>query len=75
MLRSALGYSYRQQGALTKFFEDGRLRLTNNESERELRRVATWGSLCVTPLSARKPQRSLVRGNATRAATAPIASA
>jgi transposase len=41
MLRSALGYSVRQRGALTRFFEDGRLKLTNNDSERELRRVAT----------------------------------
>jgi hypothetical protein len=41
MLRSALGYSARQRGALTRFFDDGRLKLTNNDSERELRRVAT----------------------------------
>jgi hypothetical protein len=41
MLRSALGYSVRQRGALTRFFDDGRLKLTNNDSERELRRVAT----------------------------------
>lgn len=41
MLRSALGYSVRQRGALTRFFDDGRLKLTNNDSERELRRVTT----------------------------------
>lgn len=41
MLRSALGYAVRQQGALTRFFDDGRLKLTNNDSERELRRIAT----------------------------------
>ena len=40
MLRSALGYAHRQRGPLTRFFEDGRLALTNNQSERELRRVA-----------------------------------
>jgi transposase len=40
MLRSALGYAHRQRGPLTRFFDDGRLKLTNNESERELRRVA-----------------------------------
>jgi transposase len=39
-LRTALGYAQRQQGPLTRFFDDGRLRLTNNHSERELRRVA-----------------------------------
>lgn len=41
LLRSALGYAVRQHGALTRFFDDGRLKLTNNGSERELRRVAT----------------------------------
>jgi transposase len=41
MLRSALGYAVRQEGALVRFFDDGRLRLTNNDSERELRRIAT----------------------------------
>lgn len=41
MLRAALGYAHRQRGPLTRFFDDGRLRLTNNHSERELRRVAT----------------------------------
>ena len=40
MLRSALGYAHRQRGLLTRFFDDGRLALTNNQSERELRRVA-----------------------------------
>jgi hypothetical protein len=40
MLRSALGYPHRQRAALTRFFDDGRLQLTNNGSERELRRVA-----------------------------------
>jgi transposase len=41
LLRTALGYGVRQRGALTRFFDDGRLKLTNNGSERELRRVAT----------------------------------
>lgn len=41
LLRTALGYGLRQRDALTRFFEDGRLKLTNNESERELRRIAT----------------------------------
>jgi hypothetical protein len=41
LLRTALGYARRQREALTRFFEDGRLQLTNNGSERELRRVAT----------------------------------
>jgi transposase len=39
-LRSALGYTVRQRDALARFLEDGRLPLTNNGSERELRRIA-----------------------------------
>ena len=50
MLRSALGYAHRQRGPLTRFFDDGRLALTNNQSERELRRVAVgqkaWLFVC-----------------------------
>jgi transposase len=40
LLRSALGYAVRQQGALRRFLDDGRLRLDNNRSERELRTIA-----------------------------------
>jgi hypothetical protein len=40
LLRTALGYAHRQQGPLTRFFDDGRLKLDNNASERELRRIA-----------------------------------
>jgi len=39
-LRSAFGYIARQKEALMRFLEDGRLRLDNNHSERELRRIA-----------------------------------
>jgi transposase len=40
LLRSAFGYAVRQKSALRAFLDDGRLRLENNASERELRRVA-----------------------------------
>lgn len=40
LLRTALGYAHRQRGPLTRFYDDGRLRLDNNRSERELRRIA-----------------------------------
>ena len=40
LLRSALGYTLRQRAALSRFLDDGRLGLSNNASERELRRVA-----------------------------------
>ena len=64
-LRAALGYAVRQKDALLRVLDDGRLVLENNRSERALRRIATRGSLCVTPSSARKPKRPLVRGIAT----------
>ena len=41
MLRSALGYCRNQKNALMRFLEDGALEMTNNRSERQLRRVAT----------------------------------
>ena len=41
MLRSALGYCRNQQAALMRFLDDGALEMTNNRSERQLRRVAT----------------------------------
>jgi transposase len=40
LLRTALGYAHRQRAPLTRFYDDGRLRLDNNASERELRRIA-----------------------------------
>ncbi len=40
LLRTALGYAYRQRAPLTTFYDDGRLKLDNNSSERELRRIA-----------------------------------
>jgi hypothetical protein len=38
---SAFGYAIRQRDALRRFLDDGRLRLENNSSERELRAIAT----------------------------------
>jgi len=40
LLRSAFGYVVRQEAALKRFLDDGRLEMTNNRSERALRRVA-----------------------------------
>lgn len=39
-LRSGLGYLIRQKNALMRFLDDGRLRMDNNHSEGELRRIA-----------------------------------
>jgi transposase len=41
MLRSALGYSVRQKAPLMRFLDDGRLVMTNNRAENNLRKVAT----------------------------------
>ena len=40
-LASAFGYAIRQRDALRRYLDDGRLRLDNNASERELRSIAT----------------------------------
>lgn len=40
LVRSALGYSARQEVALRRFLEDGRLRMENNGAERALRPIA-----------------------------------
>jgi transposase len=40
LLRTALGYVLRQEAALRRYLDDGRLVIDNNRSERELRRVA-----------------------------------
>ena len=40
LLRTALGYVLRQEAALRRYLDDGRLIIDNNRSERELRRVA-----------------------------------
>jgi len=40
LLRSAFGYAVRQKSALRRYLDDGRLRLDNNVSERELRAIA-----------------------------------
>jgi hypothetical protein len=41
LVRTAFGYAVRQRHALVRFLDDGRLPMTNNHSERQLRRVAT----------------------------------
>lgn len=41
LLTTALGYASRQRNALMRFLDDGRLEMTNNHSERQLRKIAT----------------------------------
>ena len=75
LLRSALGYAIRQKDALMRVLDDGRLILENNRSERELRRIATRRSLCVTPSSAWNPKCSIVPKILTRTASTKSARA
>lgn len=49
-LRTALGYAHRQHGPLTRFFDDGRLRLDNNASERALRKIAVGRNYAEAPI-------------------------
>jgi hypothetical protein len=71
----ALRYFTNHQVALARFLEYGYVPPDNGIVERLHVRTATWGSLCVTPSSTWKPQRSLVRRIATRATAAPRACA
>lgn len=41
LIRTAFGYAVRQEHALVRFLDDARLEMTNNRSERQLRRIAT----------------------------------
>jgi len=41
LVSKALGYAFRQQAPLCRFLEDGRLKITNNHSERAIRAIAT----------------------------------
>lgn len=41
LVSAAFGYATRQEKALRRFLEDGRLVMTNNDSERALRQIAT----------------------------------
>src|SRR5690606_935120 len=40
LLTTATGYAIRHEAALLRFLEDGRLKITNNHSERALRTIA-----------------------------------
>jgi transposase len=66
-LGKAVAYAVNQWSTLVLFLDDPRVPLSNAHVERQQRRTATWGSLCVTPSSTWKPKRPLVRRIATRA--------
>ena len=67
LVSKALGYAIRQELALRRFLEDGRLRMDNNNSENALRVVAILVSLCTSSSSTWNLKGSIIARNATRA--------
>ena len=63
----AIDYSLKRWTALTRFLDDGRLCMTNNAAERELRAIAMLESLCIPSSSICKHWNRLVVSDATRA--------
>lgn len=45
LLNTAMGYTLRNEAALLRFLENGRLKMTNNHSERALRGIAVGGKI------------------------------
>jgi transposase len=70
LVRSALEYVHNQRQALTRFFEDGRLVLTNSGSERALKTIAVFVSLCTLSSSTWNHERAIIGRIATRASRA-----
>src|SRR5271157_4466839 len=63
----AIDYSLKRWAALTRFLDDGRLCMSNNAAERELRAIAIRESLCIPSSSVCKHWNGVVVGDATRA--------
>jgi transposase len=63
----AINYSLNRWDAFTRFLEDGRLCMSNNAAERELRAVAMRGSLCSPSSSIWKHWKRVRVSSATRA--------
>jgi hypothetical protein len=66
-LGKGLGYIERQWTRLLLFLEDGNIEATNNRRERELRRLVSGVSLCVTYSSAGNHERARVATSLARA--------
>jgi transposase len=63
----AIDYSLKRWAAFTRFLDDGRLCMTNNAAERELRAVVMLESLCIPSSSVCKHWNRVVVSDATRA--------
>jgi transposase len=73
-MATAIGYARNQRVALRRFLDDGRLPLSNNISELNLRRQVVLVSLCTSSSSTRNLQGSFIARIATRA-TSTLAAA
>jgi len=67
----AIDYSLKRWSALTRFLDDGRLCMSNNAAERELRAIATMRSLCTPSSSIWEHWNLIFEIDATRAAFSP----
>ena len=63
----AMDYMLKRIHVFTRFLEDGRICLSNNAAERELRGIAMLESLCIPSLSVCKHWNRVVVSDATRA--------
>jgi hypothetical protein len=67
----AMDYMLKRIDAFTRFLEDGRICLSNNAAERELRGIAMTESLCAPFSSVCKHWNLILRFEVTRAAFTP----
>jgi len=63
----AIDYGLKRWNALTRFLDDGRLCMSNNAAERELRAIATTRSLCTPSSSIWEHWNLMFEIDATRA--------
>jgi len=62
-----MDYMLKRIDVFTRFLEDGRICLSNNTAERELRGIAVLESLCIPSSSVCKHWNRVVVSDATRA--------
>jgi len=72
-LGTAIGYALRNWTALTRYTDDGRLRVDNNGAEQALRPIVNLVSLCSTSSSTRNRESPIIARISTRTAPARAA--
>ena len=74
-LGAAIRYTLGQWNELGVFLDDARVPLDNNASERSLRRIASYGSLCTSSSSTWNHKVAIASRKATRTSTTLTAAA